>query len=82
MLRSRWIKMALTVSHHHCVGFDCLDDVPAGTDMTTVVKMLENRIIALEERASMDEVLRAKYPALQELYDEYETMKALIATYE
>ena len=62
--------------------FTSLRDCSPGTDMSTVVRMLEDRIIALEAKFVMDEVLRAKYPALEELYSEYETMKTLIATYE
>ena len=47
-----------------------------------VINYLDERIRTLEEKASADEVLRAKYPALDEMYKEYETMKNLIATYE
>ena len=72
--------MAVT-THRHSVGFDCLEDCAAGTDMTSVVKMLENRIMDLEEIAMHDAELREKYPALQALWDEYQTTKALVKTY-
>lgn len=55
-----------------------LADVPAGTKYEEVLAMLERRIDALEEELMLDKALRAKYPALQDLYEQYKTTKSLI----
>ena len=61
--------------------FTCLDECQPGTSFSEVVRMLEDRIVALEEIVSMDADLREKYPALQEIYEQYQTTKALVKTY-
>lgn len=55
-----------------------MSDVEAGTRIEEVFKMLERRIDALEDELMFDRALRAKYPALQDLYEQYKTTKSLI----
>jgi hypothetical protein len=58
-------------------NFKSLSGVPEGTPYTEVFQMLENRIMVLEEYILMDIAMREKNPALQDLYEQYQTMRAL-----
>lgn len=55
-----------------------LNDVPAGTSLTEVIRMLDERIRKLESELMFDADLRARNPALQDIYEQYQTVKVLV----
>lgn len=58
-------------------GFTNLKDIPSGTDMTLVFRMLEERIERLETQLMWEEELRRQNPALQDLFEKYQLIKRL-----
>ena len=58
-------------------NINSIDDLQ-GHSMDEVVRYLDKRIRALEEELIFDQKIRERYPALQDLYDQYQTVKVLV----